>query len=77
VRAEAWEHNAKVLVAYGAQPGAQSYIRARLAIFDPRFRKVLEELGPAEITPGTGILDPSGGAAQGGGRTGASASAPA
>jgi hypothetical protein len=32
---ETWEHNWKVLAAYGAQSGAQVYIRARLPIFDP------------------------------------------
>lgn len=57
VRAEAWEHNWKVLAAYGSQPGAQTYIRARLPIFDPRFQKLLRDLGPAEITPGIAILD--------------------
>jgi len=58
LRAEAWEYNSKVLIAYAAQPGAQSYVRARLPIFEPRFREFLEALGPAEITPGTTVLTP-------------------
>ena len=57
VRSEVWEYNSKILTAYGSQPGAQSYIQARLPIFEPRFRKFLVAMGSVEITPGTVILD--------------------
>jgi hypothetical protein len=59
VRADAWEYNCKILVAYAAQPGAQSYIRARLPIFEPRFRQYLEALGPPEVIPGAAALSAS------------------
>ena len=41
-----WKNNSKVLFAYGAMPGAQSYLRERMPIFEPRFQQLLRGLRP-------------------------------
>lgn len=41
-----WKNNSKVLFAYGAMPGAQSYLRERMPIFEPRFQQLLKGLEP-------------------------------
>jgi len=46
VEESVWENNSKVLTTYGAMPGAQSYLRDRMPIFEPRFQQLLRGLDP-------------------------------
>jgi len=47
-----WRNNSKVLFAYGAMPGAQSYLRERMPIFEPRFQQLLKGIEPTMSTSG-------------------------
>jgi hypothetical protein len=53
----AWEHNRHILHMFGAQPGAQKYIHARLPIFDPRFREILVNLRGAQVVPSKDLIE--------------------
>ena len=44
-----WKNNSRVLFAYGAMPGAQSYLQERMTIFEPRFQQLLKGIEPTEI----------------------------
>lgn len=48
---EAWENNNEILFLYSQQSGAQEYWRNRRAIFDPRFRALVESSDGSSLTP--------------------------
>ena len=55
VGGEAWDSNKMILVAYSPLPGAQAYWRQRGAVFEPRFRQLVDGLGKSEIFSGAEI----------------------
>ena len=52
-----WRHNSNVLLYYAAMPGAQFYLRERLAIFEPRFGELLKQIEPIEPAAMDPFLD--------------------
>ena len=44
-----WQYNQLLLLAYAAQPGATNYWSWRRSAFDPRFRKMVDEIHSTEI----------------------------
>ena len=49
---EVWLYNARMFKAYATQPGAKHYYKLREPIFDPKFRKMVEEMTDSEIPAG-------------------------
>ena len=48
---EAWENNKEILFLYSMQKGAKEYWQNRQAIFDPRFRELVETSEGSSLTP--------------------------
>lgn len=53
---EAWESNRMILLAYSPLPGTQFYWRSRSAIFDPRFRAMVDTLSGDPIPSGSDMV---------------------
>lgn len=54
---EAWESNKMILLVYNPLPGAQFYWRSRSAIFDPRFRAMVDTLSGDPIPSGSDLVN--------------------
>jgi hypothetical protein len=52
INEEVWEYNRLIFLAYAAQPGAKHYWSQRKPTFNPRFRKIVDEITSSELVAG-------------------------